>query len=80
MVLYKVRKRRLENASPFRRHISAPVAANLDFGEWVGSFGVARMTTAWLDRLTHRCRILATGKASHRCRRSIIWPTLPLAA
>jgi DNA replication protein DnaC len=47
---------------------SVIVTTNLPFEEWTTVLGSERLTGATLDRLTHRCTIIETGKESYRLR------------
>ena len=47
---------------------SVIVTTNLPFEEWKEVLGSERLTGATLDRPTHRCTIVETGKESYRLR------------
>jgi DNA replication protein DnaC len=47
------------------------VTSNLAFAEWTEVFGDPRLTSALLDRLTHRCHILEFSGESYRFRQSL---------
>ena len=47
---------------------SVIVTTNLPFEEWTEVLGSERLTGATLDRLTHRCTIVETGRESYRLR------------
>ena len=49
---------------------SVIITTSLSFSGWAAIFRDAKMTTALLDRLTHRCHILKTGNDGFRFRNS----------
>jgi len=49
---------------------STIVTTNLEFGEWTKVFGDEKLTSALLDRLTHRCEIFLMNGESYRFRES----------
>ena len=49
---------------------SVVITTNLSFSEWATVLGDAKITTALLDRLTHRCHILETANDRYRFKAS----------
>jgi DNA replication protein DnaC len=47
------------------------IATNLEFADWTQVFGDEMLTTALLDRLTHRYHILVMNGESYRFRESM---------
>jgi hypothetical protein len=48
------------------------ITSNLEFGDWTGVFNHdARLVSALLDRLTHRCHVLQFQAESYRFRESL---------
>ncbi len=62
-----VRRRIVPDAAAALHDIATRIGR---FSEWATVFGDAKMTTALLDRLTHRCHILETGNDSYRFKAS----------
>ena len=59
------------------KRTSVIITTNLSFGEWGTVFGDAKMTSALLDRLTHRYHIVETGTDSFLLKTSSEKPQNP---
>jgi DNA replication protein DnaC len=58
--------------SKLYKRTSEAITIILSFSEWATVFGDAKMTSALLNRLTHRCHILEAGNDSFQFKASSV--------